>query len=633
MAQVSPPAAPAHDPFLWPNACNPFSGNPLKTRNDVEAALRSLVAPMQQYRSAGGARIRLDAASAHFDRAAADFEAFARPLWGLAPAAAGGATWIDWEPIRRGLANGTNPDHPEYWGPVGPKDQRMVELAAIGFAMRLVPEHIWAPLDASAQRNLAKYLLDARVLPFAENNWRFFRLMIDLGLGAVGIEFDPAPSASYLADLESYYLDDGWYRDGIVRRVDYYIPFAMQFYGLLLAAYGGDPALSERFRSRAQAFAPQFARWFSDDGAALAFGRSMTYRFAMGGFWGALAVADLEALPWGEVKGYYLRHLRWWSTLPIAHRDGILSIGYGYPNLLMSENYNSAGSPYWALKAFVPLALPPEHPFWQAEEKLAPKHVAPAVQPQPGMVLINPPQDAIALSSGQQNMQMRFGPEKYSKFAYSARYAFSVESDERCFELAALDNTLGMSDDGRHFRVRETNEEVRIAGTVLWARWKPWADVEVETWLWPVGLGHQRIHRIRTSRRLSVTEGGFAIARTDGTRDLITETGQGALIESDQDIGFIQDLGSSVFRQARAHRAPPNTNLISARTWVPQLLCVVEPGEVLLTTHVVATADRSAGRAAWDAIPPAPDVASLETLIKACGMPVGAMSGVDDQQT
>lgn len=61
----------------------------------------------------------------------------------------------------------------------------------------------------------------------------------------------------------------------------------------------------------------------------------MTYRFAMAAFWGALALAlalaGEEALPWGVVKGLYLRHLRWWSRPEIADRDGVLSVGYGYP--------------------------------------------------------------------------------------------------------------------------------------------------------------------------------------------------------------------------------------------------------------------------------------------------------------
>ena len=350
---------------------NPLAGNPCRTREDVEAALQSLVRPLEAFRSPGGARIRLDAGAAHFDLAAADLEGFARPLWGLAPAAAGGATWIDWTPIARGLAAGTDPEHPEYWGDVGDKDQRLVELAAIGLALRLVPQHIWEPLSEPQKRNVATYLLSARPKEFADNNWKFFRLMIDLGLAAVGVAFDPAPSDRFRAEIDAFYLGDGWYRDGSPRHVDHYIPFAFHFYGLILATLGND-LRNERYRERARAFAADISRWYADDGAALVFGRSMTYRFATAGIWGALAFANEEALPWGVIKGYYLRLLRWWTHRPIAGRDGVLSVGYTYPNLLMSENYNSPGSPYWALKAFLPLALPADHPFWSADEAPAP---------------------------------------------------------------------------------------------------------------------------------------------------------------------------------------------------------------------------------------------------------------------
>ena len=99
------------------------------------------------------------------------------------------------------------------------------------------------------------------------------------------------------------------------------------------------------------------------------------------------AERDPKALPWGDVKGYYLRHLRWWAKLPITDRSGVLTVGFGYANLLMSENYNSAGSPYWAFKAFLPLALPASHPFWTAEEKPVPVFSEPSPQPQPGMVM------------------------------------------------------------------------------------------------------------------------------------------------------------------------------------------------------------------------------------------------------
>ena len=38
----------------------------------------------------------------------------------------------------------------------------------------------------------------------------------------------------------------------------------------------------------------------------------------------------------------------------------------------MCEDYNAPGSPYWALKTYLMLALPESHPFWQAEEQPLP---------------------------------------------------------------------------------------------------------------------------------------------------------------------------------------------------------------------------------------------------------------------
>src|SRR5690606_11584513 len=123
------------------------------------------------------------------------------------------------------------------------------------------------------------------------------------------------------------------------------------------------------------------------------------------------------------------------------------------------------------------------------------------------------------LSSGQQNWEMRFGAEKYAKFVYSSRYAFSVEADERAYKSAAFDGALGLTDDQRHYRVREENETAQIAGDSLFACWRPWPDVTVETWLMPANPWHIRVHRITTPRPLHATEGGFAVGRADGNTD------------------------------------------------------------------------------------------------------------------
>ena len=607
-----------------PATANPLFGNPLKNRDDVEKGLRDLFAPLLPYFSEGGARVRLDGAGAHFDRAAADLEGFARPLWGLTPLAAGGGDFDHWALYRQGLANGTDPNHPEYWGTVNGTDQRQVELAAIGFTMRMLPHLVWEPLPQEAKDNLASYLKHARKFDFADNNWKFFRILIDLGLEECGVEFDHALTEKYLDELDGFYLGDGWYRDGNIRRIDHYIPFAMHFYGLIYASLAkGDDARAAKFKDRARLFAGDIQHWFDEDGGTLAFGRSLTYRFACGGFWGALAFADVEAMPWGVIKGHFLRHLRWWSKLPIAHGNGVLSIGYGYPNLFMSESYNSAGSPYWALKAFLPLALPADHPFWTAEELPADFGREPVPLKHPGMVMQHTAGNVVALAGGQQNWQMRHGTEKYAKFVYSSRYAFSVEVDERSYNSGAFDGVLALSDDGRHYRVRETNETVQIAGTCLFARWKPWADVTIETWLVPAGDWHIRIHRIETPRALHGTEGGFAIPRADGNTDTyLDETGR-AVARSVTDISAILDLGGQ--REGRAFRALPNTNLIAAKTIVPQLRGDIQAGSTVLVTAAMALPASAGAETALAHPPQAPDLAELEALLARSGVDVSAI--------
>lgn len=603
---------------------NPLSGNPLRNRADVEKALRDLFAPLLPHFSSGGARVRLDGAAAHFDRAAADLEGFARPLWGLVPLAAGGGTFAHWDLYRRGLANGTDPGHPEYWGPVNGTDQRMVELAAIGLAMRMVPQHIWEPLDATAKANISTYLLDARQHAYANNNWKFFRVLVDLGLEQCGVEFDRALTTEYLDELDGFYLGEGWYRDGIVRRIDHYIPFAMHFYGLLYARLSrNDDARSERLVERARLFAGDIQHWFDDEGGALAFGRSLAYRFACGGIWGALAYAGVEALSWGQIKGHYLRHLRWWSRLPIADRDGILSVGYGYPNLFMSESYNSAGSPYWAFKAFLPLALPDDHPFWAAEEEPAAFDTAPIPFRHPGMVMMHTPGNVVALSTGQQNWEMRAGAEKYAKFAYSSRYAFSVEVHERGYNQGVFDGMLALSDDNRHYRVREENAVARIAGDVLFSRWHPWKDVTVETWLLPASPWHIRIHRITTPRELHATEGGFAVGRADFNTDISVEEEGRAFVRTPTDLSAIVDLAGR--RAGRAHKALPNTNLIVARTLVPQLRGSIGPGVTILGTAAMALQAGSDAEAALLRPSALPDLAELEALVARSGVEVSAI--------
>lgn len=82
-------------------------------------------------------------------------------------------------------------------------------------------------------------------------------------------------------------------------------------------------------------------------GAAIPFGRSMVYRFAVIATASTMPFADVEPpepLQWGHIKGLVLRHLRYWNDAKdIFRSDGTLNIGYRFDCMNMTENYNSPG--------------------------------------------------------------------------------------------------------------------------------------------------------------------------------------------------------------------------------------------------------------------------------------------------
>ena len=155
---------------------NPLATNNFRSRDDVLEACKCLFTPLLPYFSPGKARVQIDSSTSTWDRAACDLEGWARPLFGIAPMVAGGGEFAHWDLYREGLKNGTDPGHPEYWGDVKDMDQRHVEAAAIGFALMLVPEHLWEPLDEEAKGTVARWLLMSREGEHAPNNHMFFRI-------------------------------------------------------------------------------------------------------------------------------------------------------------------------------------------------------------------------------------------------------------------------------------------------------------------------------------------------------------------------------------------------------------------------------------------------------------------------
>ncbi|PTM59421.1 DUF2264 domain-containing protein [Desmospora activa] len=586
----------------------PISRNPLQTRADFIYALEQICRPLKPYYSKECARLHLGNTSAGYPDAIAEMEGFSRVLWGLVPLMAGGETSPLWEFHLQGIKNGTNPYHEEYWGTIQDYDQRIVEMAAFGLALALIPEKIWEPLTSQEKDHLSAWLNQINHHQIHDCNWLLFLVLVNLGLKKVGASYDREKMAKNLNRIDQFYLSSGWYADGENAHCDYYTSFAIHYYSLIYAKLmeAEDPERAKRYKERAKIFAHDFIYWFAADGSAIPYGRSLTYRFAQAAFWSALVFAEVTPFPYGVMKGLIRNHLRWWLKQPIFNPDGTLSIGYTYPNLIMAENYNAPGSPYWALKTFLPLALKPEHPFWQTEESPLPPLKAQSVQHSPHLVLCRQEEKnhVLAFNSGHPSTNAHTHTSaKYEKFVYSNRFAFSVPRGEWGLEQGAFDSMLAVSENDQLYRVKRTCEEYQIEGSIIYSKWRPWADVVIQTWLVPGSPWHIRIHRIESKRALDSAEGGFALGITDehnhpidliqNKKELLAVSAQGA-----SGIKILYGDGKSKLTYPHA-----NTNLIHARTVLPTVITTITPGIEWLASAVFGEPDDDRDHYHWDHAP------------------------------
>ena len=420
--------------------------NNFQTKTDYQEALNELVKPVKHCYSKGKAFVYIGSNGAHYGDKTLRVEGFSRILWGLAP------FWADGKDseldafVTEGITHGTDPDHEEYWGTYSDGEQIYVEMGALAYGILLAPHKMWEPLAEQTKVRFQDWLLQINHHVISDNNWLFFRILVNCALKKVNAVFSEKQLEIDLKRVDDFYLGDGWYSDGVTKQRDYYIPFAMHFYSLLYAKLmqDEDPDRAKQYRKRSAEFAKDFIYYFGTRGEALPYGRSLTYRFAQGCFWTALVYTDTEAFSWGVIKGIINRHFRWWFSQPILDCENKLTLGYAYPNLDMCEGYNSSQSPYWAMKSFLLLAVPDDHPFWSVEEEPLPKLDNVRALPHAGLVIQRGEDGFVtALSSGQYaEWEPVHCAEKYEKFAYSSYFGFQIPRSYYGLGAAAPDNML-----------------------------------------------------------------------------------------------------------------------------------------------------------------------------------------------
>ncbi len=541
----------------------------LQTRQDFADVMFRILNPLKKYYSSEKAWLKIGHTSAHYPDTAAWMEGFSRPLWGLGSYWAGGGNDAEWEDIYyHGLISGSDPNNAEYWGDCVPYDQMLVEMAAIAFNLLWVPEKILDKMTATEKNNLIQWLSQINHNPCYSCNWRFFHILVNVALKIIGAPYDAKGMEDSLKFIEECYVDEGWYLDGVNGPADYYVPFGMHFYGIVYSIFmkDEDPERCQRFIDRAMIFGKDFAYWFAENGSGLPFGRSLTYRFAQASFYSACVMAHIEPIPLGEMKGIIVRHLEYWLNKPIFDNDGLLTIGYEYPNLTMAESYNAPGSPYWSMKTFTCLALPEDDPFWNVDPLPLPRMQS-TKSFESAKLIMQRTKDghSVAFPAGLQIGHVhKHMEEKYSKFAYSTRYGFSVMHSPYNFAEAAPDSVLSFEVSGHIFH-RRSIDSYKLENNILSTEWSPFQGIHVHSEIIPNEDGHRRVHTIISDYDCIAYDAGFAVPIGDTS----------CTVES------IQGNGETLLL-----RADPNTNLLHSKTDIPVAKYHINKGTTIIETQV-----------------------------------------------
>lgn len=555
------------------------------SKQDYIASLNFTLEPVRKFLKNRISIPCVGSSAAWYSDLASYSETFLRPLWGLVPLWKGGHGDDEMKELyRRGIAYGTTPDSPGYWGETGERDQRFVEMAALAYALLLTPDIIWEPLTDSEKLNLTDWLSQINTHKVCDSNWIFFRILVNIALKHLGKEFSQNLLNSDLARIDEFYIGNGWYMDGPQHQKDYYISMAIHFYSLIYAMFETD-SYAEKFRERAALFAKDYIYWFADNGAALPYGRSLIYRFAQGAFWSACILADVKGVDKSIIKGILSRHMKDWYDADIFDNGNILTIGYKYQNLLMAEHYNAPGSPYWALKAYALTALSDNDEFWDINQADMPELSSKKLIREADMLICRNKGEVYAYTAGtHDSLSCGSITSKYLKFVYSTKFGFNIKFGDVSIAEACGDNML-VFDVGGVFCERRFNYSFELSENKLVINWSPIRGIRVKTEVIPNGSSHMRIHTVNSEYDCTAYDGGFAVA----SRDIDGCTGYTGenFAKAENRFSSCKVISHSGGTGCLVN-ASPNTNLIYNKTVIPTVKYHIRKGTTLIKTEVIA---------------------------------------------
>ncbi len=507
--------------------------NPPKHYRAWQDRARKLLEPLLNLMEEGRADLPIEGQASDHDANADRLESYARPLLLFAHWRYSLDVYSDdndrnlsvamenW--FVKGLIAGTDPESPRFWGYAANFHQHSVEMGLMVIGLELSRSWLWDKMSADHRDQVLAWLESDVGNGHHWNNHMFFGIFVMEFLSKEG-KGRPSYRAvidRWFDELEGMYHGEGWFMDGMNQAFDFYNAYAWHFYSVWwILLYGEhDPVRCGLWASFTKTFLKDYIHFFATSGEHPAFGRSITYRFNATAPFGLAQLAGISDVDPVLARTICDRNLDFFIEKPIYQSQGCLSLGWYDEFIEMVETYSCGGSTYWAAKAFAPLLLKPDDPFWKEETRALPSEQSDfsKVFRIPCLITRATEGDVEIINAGSQiaSVNTRFGPYKWGNLSYRSGFGFLIGVDKNHCPVDGGLTAENQKDDfvyGRHYTAPIAVENDHMACLYSLGQKFEQFQVSVETHMWWKAGWQLVLHQFISKQPAVLRHGGYALS-------------------------------------------------------------------------------------------------------------------------
>ncbi len=339
--------------------------------------------------------------------------------------------------------------------------QQTVETAALVICLWNTKSEIWDKYTKEEQKIITDFLDGYAHGNTVPQNWRMFNMLALAFLHNVGCEIDRDIMREHGQAILSYYVGDGWYRDG--HSFDYYSTWAFNLYAPIWCdwyGYENEPYLAKKFEENSNKLMGNYPEFFDRDGFTNMWGRSNIYRNATTSAFAGNCFLKNSLVDYGLARRISSGALLQFFNREDFLAEGVPTLGFYGQFTPLVQHYSCAESPLWLGKAFICLALPKEHDFWTTRENngvwetLSNSGINETALDGAGLCYTNHQSNGeTVLRTGKvlKNKGDTHGMWNYSKLCYNTKYPWEASP---CEEVEAQQYVLK---DGTHGGIEKAN--------------------------------------------------------------------------------------------------------------------------------------------------------------------------------